>query len=69
MRILSSYGRAFGAGWLFADLERVAACAWEVLISSYVLAFSSPPFAVSASHSEFLILLTSVPHLLWLIEA
>jgi len=38
MRILSSYDRAFGVGWLFAGLGRVAACALEVLISSYKLA-------------------------------
>jgi hypothetical protein len=40
MRILSSYALAFVIGWLFAGLERVAACAWDLQISSYGLAFS-----------------------------
>jgi hypothetical protein len=38
MRILSSCDLAFGVGWLFAGLGRAAACALEVLISSYELA-------------------------------
>lgn len=57
MRIISSCGRAFGVGWLFAGLGRVAACALEALISSYELASLQPSFVGFASSLVFLILL------------
>ena len=57
MQIISSCARAFGVGWLFADLEKAAAYAWEILISSYELASSQPSFAEFASRLMFMILL------------